>query len=230
MTPSGISQEPIRKQVTRLLVDRLLSGQLEPGTRINESRLAEELGISRTPLREALLRLCFEGFLENEKGKGFSVVPLNAERGRQLYAVAGLLEGVALEQVARMPDGTLRDLESLEEERQEARQMGRYRDSVDLDHRWHRMLVRRCGNSELLQILEVVKKRLYRYEYLLADEFGVKEDGLQHHRQILAALRDRNHVLAVEQLKHHWTVGAERRMDWLEEASETRTARWTSLM
>jgi len=230
MGRADISREPIRAEVTRLLLERLLSGELKPGTRINESRLAEELGVSRTPLREALIRLQYEGFLENQKGKGFSVATLDPMKARQLYPLAGLLEGLALETTPDIPGSLLAELEALDAERQEARDSGAVHDIVELDHRWHARLVSRCPNTELLEILEVLKRRLFRYEYLLSAIEQGDSESHQQHSLILRALRDGNHALAVEQLKHHWQMGAEARYSLLAERELSESTRWTSLM
>jgi len=230
MGRAEISKEPIRAEVTRLLLERLLSGELSPGARINESRLAEELGVSRTPLREALIRLQYEGFLENEKGKGFSVATLDPLKARQLYPLAGLLEGLALETTTEMPGSLLSELDEIERAREEAQEDRRIHEVVELDHRWHTRLVSRCPNTELLEILRVLKRRLFRYEYLLSAAEEASSDSHQHHSLILRALRDGNDALAVEQLKHHWQQGAEARYSLLAERELSESTRWTSLM
>jgi DNA-binding GntR family transcriptional regulator len=223
--------EPIRARVRRLLLDRVLSGKLEPGVRINESKLAQELSVSRTPLREALLWLEFEGLLENQKGRGFSVVLLSAESARQLYPLVGLLEGVALEEAEEFSVAQLDELATLEEEWREAHQLQRVHEAVELDNEWHSILVSGCKNADLRQILEVVKHRLFRYEYVLADTFPSRAGVLHdHHGLILKALREGNRGLAVEQLKHHWRTSAQIRSEWLEAGVEAIPDRWTSLM
>lgn len=223
--------EPIRARVRQLLLHRILSGQLEPGVRINESRLAQELSVSRTPLREALLWLEFEGLLENEKGKGFSVAVLSAESARQLYSLVGLLEGVALDEAEDFTEAQLDRLAKLEEDWREAHQRHRVHEAVELDNEWHSVLVKGCKNSDLMPILDVVKNRLFRYEYVLADTFPSRAGVLHdHHSLILKALREGNRDLAVEQLKHHWRTSAQIRSEWLEARTEAVPDRWTSLM
>lgn len=229
MTVAEIRKEPIRAEVARLLLERLLSGELEPGARVNESRLAEELGVSRTPLREAMIRLEFEGFLDNEKGKGFSVATLDPRKARELYPLAGLLESLALEGTPNFPTSQLSELERLEHERKKTYGSHQRLEAVEVDNRWHALLVSRCPNSELLEILRVLKQRLYRYEYVLAAASTVGPD-FHHHSLILQALRDGNHALAIEQLKHHWSLGAENRLARLEERATSVETRWTSLM
>lgn len=236
MPQQKISREPIRTEVRRLLLERLLSGELEPSARINESKLATQLGVSRTPLREALLRLEFEGLLRSAPGKGFSVAPLSAEGARNLYSLVGLLEPLAVETSGEMDEATLAELDQLEEARVRANQDHSLEQTVELANRWHDVLVAGCPNQELLDILSVLKRRLYRYEYLLADEVsGSGGQRHDHHTQIVTALRTGNTELAIEQLKDHWKFGAETRSRLLtarERSGEPINSkdRWTSLM
>lgn len=232
MPTSGISREPIREEVRRLLLDRLLSGELPPGARINESRLSEEIGVSRTPLREALLRLEYEGFVDTSQGKGFFVAGLDVDAARELYALAGAMEALALQESPEFARTQMARLEKLEEERLEARRDGRLEEAVELDARWHEVLVEGCSNRELRKMLETIKNRLFRYEFVLAEQFGRRE-GEQHdqHHRILEAMRAGNRPLALELLKHHWDTGARTRSRWIEEREEpAEDVRWTSLM
>lgn len=223
-------QQPLRREVRRLLLDRLLSGELEPGSRINESRLAEEIGVSRTPLREALIKLELEGFMQNDKGRGFYVVPLSPETARDLYTLAGQLEALALEGAVPHTRAEIERLETLEAERAEAKRGGRFDAAVELDIRWHAGLVGGCPNGELLHLLEMLRNRLYRYEYVLAQQRDWQSWEHDHHERILQALREGNRRLAVETLKHHWNEAAEVRARWLEQPQEPAHEKWTSLM
>lgn len=223
-------QQPLRREVRRLLLDRLLSGELEPGSRINESKLAEEIGVSRTPLREALIKLELEGFTKNDKGRGFYVVPLSGETAKNLYSLAGSLEALALERARPHSPAELSELEELEVRRAEARRQHRFAVAVDLDNRWHARLVSGCRNAELLNMLNMLKNRLYRYEYVLAQQREWQGGDHDHHVRILQALRAGSRMLAVETLKHHWHAAAEVRARWLEQPEEAVPQKWTSLM
>lgn len=230
---SLISRDPLRVAIRRILLNRLLSGELEPGSSINESKLAEELGISRTPLREALLELKFEGFLDSVPGKGFSVLPLSAETAWDLYLLVGWLEGVALRNGGNQSEDRLGLLEEIEKERQQAEEEQDTELAVRLDARWHAALVSTCSNNECLDVLNLLRRRLYRYEYVFADDLNHLGDSfrhrvagtLDHHRQIIEALRARNLEFAVELLKHHWRTGAEIRSEWLRSAEEPAAGR-----
>src|ERR1041384_548116 len=97
MKPSAESRDaPIRADLRRIVLERIVRGELAPGVRIKESRLAEELGTSRTPLREALIHLEQEGFVRSELAHGFSVESLSGREVRETYPILWTLEVLAL--------------------------------------------------------------------------------------------------------------------------------------
>jgi len=87
---------PIRTDLRRIVLERIVSGTLAPGVRIKEARLAEELGTSRTPLREALIKLEQEGFVRSELAHGFTVEPISGREVREIYPLLWTLETLAL--------------------------------------------------------------------------------------------------------------------------------------
>src|SRR6478735_6804989 len=93
----AIERRTLRSQVREELLARMRSGEVSPGESINEVQLAAELGVSRTPLREALIALESEGQIESENGKGFRFVPLSAREFEDLAPIMASLEGLALE-------------------------------------------------------------------------------------------------------------------------------------
>lgn len=97
-------RKPLRADVGAEILARLIDGRLAPGARINEVHLAADFGISRTPLREAMLGLLADGALDTELGHGFRVPPLSATEVAELLAVLALVEPAALH-AAGPPDG-----------------------------------------------------------------------------------------------------------------------------
>lgn len=225
---SGLVREPLRDQVRRLLLDWLLRGDLAPGSSISEPELARKLEISRTPLREALLKLEIEGFLSSEPGKGFSVRPLTPDTAEELYGLAGTLEGEALEKGGVPPAETLDELEELDRRRTFTVEDHDPEKAVQLDQEWHELLVAGCTNRELQRILRMLKSRLYRYEYVFADDFArLGTEGLEHHAAITGALRGRDLQKALTLLRGHWDMGARTRSAFLRETEALSTERAT---
>ena len=151
----------------------------EPGQRLKDAEVAEELGVSRTPVREALLRLEREGFISSQKHLGFSVKRLQESEIREVYPLVRLLECSALdtaplpgaERLERLKDlGTALRLEGSDPLRR-----------IELDSAWHRTLIEEDGNQHLLRILADLKRILLRYEYaFMQDEDLVARSAAEH--------------------------------------------------
>lgn len=106
-------RKPLRAQVQREIRERIVDGRLPAGASLNELRLAGELGISRTPLREAMLGLEAGGFLTSAMGRGFLVPPLEATGFRDLAAILARLEPLALELSPDLSGGRVMELQNL---------------------------------------------------------------------------------------------------------------------
>lgn len=207
---SVISREPLRSQIRSHLVGRLLSGDFEPETHLNESDLTEELGVSRTPLREALLQLEFEGLLRSEPGKGFSVAPLERDEMEELFDIGIELESLGLRMAGGVGDEALAEMQRINEERAELLRDNGDRDTlVELDNQWHRLLVSGCENDQLLELLQLVRNRLYRYVWAFEGEMEEVESAIEDHEAMEAALEEGDVDAAVEHLRSHWSDGKE---------------------
>lgn len=202
----------------QLLFDRVLSGDLEPGFPINEAELAASLGVSRTPVREALIGLEVEGLIRSVPGKGFSVEPLTERAAKELYPLVGSLEHLALLDCPRFKEERLEELRRLDKERLEAQ--GRPQRRLQLDSRWHGTLLEECGNRELLRVLDMLKRQLYRYEYVYMQIEPRVSRALDQHREIREALRRDDVERAARLLEEHWRGGAEVPPELLEQLAE----------
>lgn len=199
-----------------------MSGELKPGTQVNELALCDELGVSRTPLREALLRLDFEGFVESQPGKGFIVTPLRADTAFELHSVVGHLEGLAVRALADKSEQELVALaDRLEAANQAMTDAAAGASSADeerlieLGNAWHSVLVGAWENRQFHEVLALLKARLYRYTYLFLRDRAHREHTLEQHEEIVAAIRGREIEKAAQLLFEHWMSGADARYDWL---------------
>ncbi len=223
---SVIRRDPLRNQVRTMLLEWLLNGELEPGSSISEPELANRLGVSRTPLREALLKLEIEGLLRSEPGKGFTVRPLTPDTAEDLYQLAGILEVEALKDGGIPPEEAIEELEECDRRRTFNVEDHDPIDAIRFDQKWHELLVSKCTNEELLETLRMLKNRLYRYEYIFADDFArLGTRGLEHHGEITDALRDGDLETALAVLRDHWEMGARTRSAFLREAETISSAR-----
>lgn len=215
-----IERQPLRKQVRKAVLQLMHSGDLEPGSAINESRLADALGISRTPLREALLTLEFEGFVRSESGHGFFVRELSAEVLSDLCELIALLEGHALEMAGESDGDELDRMAQIDEKRMDIRDEGNFNAVVALDMEWHETLVHGCPNEELLDTLRGLRSRLHHYEFFYVQDRGLYKKSAGEHRKVYEALEEGDLDEAVHKLRDHWMTGAQTRDRWLQQRSE----------
>lgn len=201
-----IPREPLRVAVRRVLIERLLSGELEPGSDINEKELCKDLGVSRTPVRQALLHLEFEGFLDSQQGKGFSVLPLRSGVAAELYPLVGALEALALRWSVPLTEEVRRELTALNE-RRAALNRHDYEERIELDDQWHDLLLSGCENRQLLGVLRLLKNRLYRYEHAIAEGTDRLGDSTSEHRAIREAFQAGETEKAARLLQEHWRIG-----------------------
>lgn len=203
------TREPLRARVVRDLRRRILHAELAPGARVTETRLAGELDVSRTPVREALQQLAAEGFLTGSLGRGYAVAPLSSREVRELFAVIATLECRALEwggvpgvdQLAALAEINAR-LAALTEDAEAA---------MAINGAWHRALVRHCPNGELRRIIEENRQRVYRYEYyyFLADPAHIQV-SVRLHRGIIEPLRRADVPAACDAVHAHWLTDLDR--------------------
>jgi DNA-binding GntR family transcriptional regulator len=200
MQPSMQARDNLSQEIAALLRDRIIDGALEAGQRLNEVHLARDLGVSRTPLREALARLAAEGFVDQAPRRGFFVRGLDPEEVESLYAIRAILDPAALE-LAGLPDGARLDrLDALNRAIDEERDPARI---IDLDDRWHLELLGHCPNPILLDLVRELMARTRRYEHAYLRERGNVEMALDEHRRILDALRRQELAEACEALRQN---------------------------
>ena len=208
----AISRVPLRDQVHHAIIERILRDELKASARISDTALARELDVSRTPIREALLRLEREGFLMADVGRGFFVKPLSQREVREVYPVLWTLEVLALRTAAALTDArraALSDINAqLEGEDDPERR-------IDLDARWHRTLLETCGNEYLLGTIDAMKRVIRRYEYAYMLNAGFIPVSTRTHEQIVAHVVAGEIDDAVPLLESNWRFSMESLLGWL---------------
>lgn len=209
--------EPLRRATTAdLAVDALrnmiVDGRLKPGERINEVRLAGQLGVSRTPVREALNRLSAEHAVAGTPNFGYVVRPLTLEEFEQAYDIRPILDPEALRLAGIPSKQQLQQLVTI------GKQLEAERDPYGvlmLDEAWHRELLAACPNRILLQIIDSIILRTRRYELALMREAKSMERALEDHNRIIAALRKGDLNAACAALKQNMQSGRATIVAWL---------------
>jgi DNA-binding GntR family transcriptional regulator len=208
-----IERAPLRREIRRVLLDRILRGDIAPGSSIHESDLAIDLGVSRTPLREALLGLEREGFLRSEAGRGFFAAPLTAEDASELYPILWTLEGLALASSPAPAPSRLIEMTRINADLARFERIPER--ALELDRLWHDTLLSGCTNRRLVAMTDVLKDQARRYERAYMEDSGRVFVSTQQHEDILHALGAGQRDEAVRLLETNWRVSLDFLLPWL---------------
>lgn len=192
----------------------IIDGALAPGERINEVHLAARLGVSRTPLREALSRLASEGALVAAPRRGYFVRPLTLEEFEQIYGIRPILDPEAL-RLAGVPSAA--QLERLEQLNRKLASARTPQMAIALDDAWHMALLEHCPNQVLIELIQNIMQRTRRYELALMRERGGVLTATEDHARILKALRAGDLEAACAALKRNMQSGREPMVQWLKQ-------------
>lgn len=216
--PSGpktptVVRAPLRQEIRRIVLDAILRGTLAPGSDVNEAALAASLGVSRTPLREALLGLEMERFLKSHVGRGFSVVPLSERDVEEIYPLLSALESLALRTLGGIPPERRRRLAEINAELESTASDADA--ALARDRAWHDTLLSGCRNERLLDLIRGLKELAHRYELAYMKHSGTIIRSVKQHRGILAAVERGDLDGAVRHLEENWTVSQRFLVPWI---------------
>ena len=184
------------------LKDLVVSGALEPGERASESQLAEKLGVSRTPVREALTRLVTEGFLQTAT-RGYMRRPLEVQETLDLYEARVAIERECLRlALERATDAQLQEARAYLEESRAVADSTPVQQLVELDEGFHLRIADMAGNSELRRMLVSLNERIRFIRWIDMENVGRDSTQLEH-QEILQALTARDAALSERLLSGH---------------------------
>lgn len=193
-----------RKQLAyEVLRDRILSLELESNSAIVENEIALELGISRTPVREALAALEREGLVRILRGKGAFVAPTSAQRVVEAYEVREVLEGLAASLASgRISSAEFRPLREifqgyLDGKVADVRVLTTAADQV------HQLIAERCGNSHVQHLLRQMSDQVRRLRAVSANRTARMTESTREHLEIMQAIENNEPQLAETLMRHH---------------------------
>lgn len=197
-----LARHPLRDDVHRAILERLVAGSYAPGARLKDTVLAYELGVSRTPVREALMRLHWEGFLTADMGRGFKVRPLATADAQEAYPVLWTLEQLAVRISEPLSPDSLGTLDALNGAL--GRGTTEWERQLEIDAQWHDELLSTCPNRRLLSSLATLRTIAHRYERVLLQHADTASILARDHREIVQSLGTRNADAAGAILERHW--------------------------
>lgn len=198
------SYQPLREVVCETLRNAIVSGILKPGERLMEIQLAEELGVSRTPVREAIRKLELEGFVIMIPRRGTYVADLSIKDINEVYEVRTSLDvlaaGLAAERITE---------EELEQMERLLVQIGEYIDNGDMDKiveadsLFHDILYRASRNDRLVGIINNLREQLTRFRSMSMSYPGRLKNTLEEHSRLVEAIAQRDPELAQQRAVEH---------------------------
>jgi len=185
--------ELLSQKVYRVLKTEIIKGSLKPGTKLSEGKIAEQTGVSRTPVREALKELAAEGFVKMNPNQAVVVSSASVEDIQEVLQIRGVLEGLAARLAIKMiSEEEIKELEKYQ------KQMEYYtkKDDVlafsEMDAEFHELILNICGNNKLIQIRKNISDQAHRYRIRSLSIPGRLKYSLKEHQEIVEALKRKN--------------------------------------
>jgi len=198
------SRRPLHEEAADRLRDMILEGELAPGERIIEQSLCDRLGLSRTPLREAIKTLTAEGLIALQPNRGATVASLSLEDIEDTFRVIGVLEALAGELACtRLRDDDIAEIRVLHYQMALHRTRGQRLDYFKLNQRIHERIVELSGNKVLMETHQRLGGRIRRHRFAanLAPERW--DQAIREHEEMLEALTERDGKRLAEILRRH---------------------------
>lgn len=198
--------KPLRDRIASLIRESILKGKLRPGERLMEIDVANSLGISRTPLREAFLQLESEGFVKVIPRKGAIVSETSPDDAQETYEIKGALEALAAKLAAnKITKKEIEDLIKLNERMRKISQSKQkdYSEFLELNSAFHKIINSSSGNQKLIKMIENLRHQTFRYNFIFLSLQSNLKDSVQDHDKIINALKKKDADLVEKLVKRH---------------------------
>jgi len=203
-TLEKIDRIPLRERAYQLVQRAIVLGELYPGQRVRDLDLATQLGVSRTPVREALQRLEDEGLVEMLPGASTRIVPLDTQAAREAFPVVAVLHALATRlAVETLTEQDLVSLRQANESLIAALEDGDVTRAIQADDRFHDVFIRAAANSEIRLALDRLMPKVRRLEYAQFSSLAGHTSVLQH-QAIITACEPMLSAQAASLTEHNW--------------------------
>lgn len=215
--------KPLRDVVFETLRDAIITQVLKPGERLMEIQLADEMGVSRTPVREAIRKLELEGLVVMVPRKGAYVAGVSMKDIHEVYEVRSALEMLAVTLAAeRITEEELDALERqvLRESEEEKADDGDLDSIIYIDSSFHDIIYQAAHNQRLVQFINILQEQLQRFRAASLSKPGGSKTALEEHKKIVEALSERNGDLASKLARDHIENAENAMISQMEEKGE----------
>ncbi|MFC0219941.1 GntR family transcriptional regulator [Pseudochelatococcus lubricantis] len=206
MAVNQLQQTNLREQALAVLKLRLISGDLVPGEIYSAAALAAELGVSNSPVREAMLTLVNQGLMETVRNRGFRVVPLSDRERRNIYDLRMMLEVPSMAKLARIKEKIaprFAEFSRIAAEITASAEAGDIVGYLDADRRFHLGLLDVLDNEQLVSIIDNLRDQSRQYGLRQLSSNGKLVDSALEHQKILDAIVDGDEAKVAELMELH---------------------------
>lgn len=195
---------PLRDVVFNTLRQAILKGELEPGERLMEIQLADRLGVSRTPIREAIRKLELEGLVLMIPRKGAEVAKISEKSLRDVLEIRRALDALAIELcIERMTEADIQSLREAQQEFCKSVESGEAMVIAESDEHFHDVIYNSTNNPRLVQMLNNLREQMYRYRLEYIKDAEKHQILVQEHDQILKTISERDVAGAKAAIREH---------------------------
>lgn len=200
----AIRIEALPQEVAKRIREMIRKGILKKGDRIVEKPLCEAMGVSRTPLREALRLLSSEGLVELVPNKGARVAEPSMRDVREMFWVMSILEGTCARRcVEKITKDGLKKLDSLHEKLEKHYRDKNHEKYMAVNHRYHSLVQELAGSKVLSEVINGLRQKILLYRYRQIYQPNRLERSMQEHRDLQEAFRKRDAEAAERLMKQH---------------------------
>ncbi len=195
---------PLRDVVFQTLREAILQGRLKPGDRLMEIQLANQLGVSRTPIREAIRMLEQEGLAITVPRKGAQVAKMSEKDMEDVLETREVLDSLAVTKACeRMTSEELENLRNARDRFEAAVNSGDTREIAEADVAFHDVIYRASNNPKLVNILYNLREQMYRYRLEYIKDNSVYDTLIKEHRALVDGFEKRDKAFLVETMHTH---------------------------
>jgi len=196
--------KPLREVIFNTLREAIILGELKPGERLMEVQLAEKMGVSRTPVREAIRKLELEGLVVMAPRKGAHVADLSVKDIMDVLEVRSTLDGLASSLAAsRITEDEIKEMLHLHNQFVSYVEKENHQGQIKKDVEFHDIIYRASRNDKLIQIANNLREQVQRFRVIYIKDYSSSKNLVREHRELCDAIISRNPELAMKVAQQH---------------------------
>jgi DNA-binding GntR family transcriptional regulator len=196
--------KPLRDVIFDTLREAIIVGELKPGERLMEVQLAQKMGVSRTPVREAIRKLELEGLVEMLPRKGAHIADLSVKDIMDVLEVRATLDGLASSlSASRITDEEIKELKHVQSQFVNYVEKENLQGSIKKDVEFHDIIYRSSRNDKLIQISNNLREQIQRFRVIYIKDYSSTRELIKEHNEIIDAITTRDPEAAMRSAQTH---------------------------